>query len=87
VLDVVMPRLGGPDALEQIRRINPSIPVIFTSGYSEESAMLSSLISRGAAHLLQKPYPPRDLARKIRDLLDKTTPRQAQPKIGGQQVR
>jgi signal transduction histidine kinase len=77
VLDVVMPRLGGPDALEQIRQINPAIPVIFTSGYSEESAMLSSLISRGAAHLLKKPYPPRDLARKIRDLLDKNTPRQA----------
>lgn len=71
VLDVVMPRLGGPGALEQIRAINPSIPVIFTSGYSEESEMLSSLVSSGRALLLQKPYPPKDLARKIRDLLDK----------------
>ena len=77
VLDVVMPRLGGPDALEQIRRINPAIPVIFTSGYSEESEMLNSLVSRGAAQLLQKPYPPRELARKIRDLLDKTMQPQA----------
>ena len=73
VLDVVMPRLGGPGALERIRGINPSIPVIFTSGYSEESEMLSSLVSRGAAILLQKPYPPKDLARKIRDILDKST--------------
>jgi len=70
VLDVVMPRLGGPDAFEQIRGINPAIPVIFTSGYSEESEMLSSLLSRGAAQLLQKPYPPKDLAKKIRDILD-----------------
>jgi signal transduction histidine kinase len=70
VLDVVMPRLGGLDALERIRGINPTIPVIFTSGYSEESQMLSSLVSRGVAQLLQKPYPPKDLARKIRDILD-----------------
>jgi len=71
VLDVVMPRLDGPGALERIRGINPSIPVILTSGYSEESEMLSSLVSRGGALLLQKPYPPKDLARKIRDILDK----------------
>src|SRR5260370_9029702 len=70
VLDVVMPRLDGPGALEQIRGINPSIPVILTSGYSEESEMLSSLVSRGAALLLHNPYPPKDLARKIRDILD-----------------
>lgn len=71
VLDVVMPRLGGPNAFEQIRKINPSVPVIFTSGYSEESEILSSLLSRGDTQLLQKPYPPRDLARKIREVLDK----------------
>jgi|HubBroStandDraft_6_1064221.scaffolds.fasta_scaffold23800_2 two-component system cell cycle sensor histidine kinase/response regulator CckA len=77
VLDVVMPRLGGPDALEQIRGINPTIPVIFTSGYSEESQMLSSLVSSGVAQLLQKPYPPKDLARKIRDILDKCGAKQS----------
>lgn len=71
VLDVVMPRLGGPGALERIRGINPAIPVIFTSGYSEESELISSLVSHGRALLLQKPYPPKDLARKIRDILDK----------------
>jgi nitrogen-specific signal transduction histidine kinase/CheY-like chemotaxis protein len=73
VLDVVMPRLSGPGALERIRAINPSIPVIFTSGYSEESELLSSLVSRGAALLLQKPYSPKALARKIRDILDKNS--------------
>ena len=88
VLDVVMPRLGGPDALKQIRQMNPAIPVIFTSGYSEESDILSSLISRGAARLLQKPYAPRDLARKIRELLDKATPQQAlQLKVGQREPR
>jgi len=49
---------------------------------------LSSLISRGAAHLLQKPYAPKDLARKIRDLLDKATPHPAiQHKVRKQKTR
>jgi CheY-like chemotaxis protein len=68
---------ANPDALEQIRGINPTIPVIFTSGYSEESQLLSSLVSSGVAQLLQKPYPPKDLARKIRDILDKCGAKQS----------
>lgn len=70
VLDVVMPGLDGPGAFERIRRINPSIPVIFTSGYSEESEKLSSLLSQSGTQLLQKPFPPRELALKIREILD-----------------
>ncbi|MGB6875760.1 MAG: response regulator [Candidatus Acidiferrales bacterium] len=70
VLDVVMPRLGGPDAYEKIRCIKPGVPVIFSSGYSEESARLASLTSHGVV-LLQKPYGPKTLARKIREVLDR----------------
>ncbi|MGC1106628.1 MAG: response regulator [Candidatus Acidiferrales bacterium] len=70
VLDVVMPRMGGPDAYEKIRCIKPGVPVIFSSGYSEESARLASLTSQGVA-LLQKPYGPKTLARKIREVLDR----------------
>jgi two-component system, cell cycle sensor histidine kinase and response regulator CckA len=70
LLDVVMPRMGGPEAYEKIRGIKPDLPVIFSSGYSEESASLASLVSNGAV-LLQKPYEPKTLARKIREVLDR----------------
>lgn len=70
LLDVVMPRLGGSDAYEKIRRLKPDVPVIFSSGYSEESARLAALTSQGAV-LLQKPYGPKTLARKIREVLDR----------------
>lgn len=71
LLDVVMPRMGGPEAYEKIRRIKPGVPVIFSSGYSEESARLASLAEQGAV-LMQKPYGPKTLARKIREVLDRT---------------
>jgi two-component system, cell cycle sensor histidine kinase and response regulator CckA len=70
--DVVMPRMGGPEAYENIHRIKADVPVIFSSGYSEESARLASLTSQGAV-LLQKPYGPKTLARKIREVLDRKT--------------
>lgn len=70
LLDVVMPRMGGPEAYERIARIKPQVPVIFSSGYSEESARLASLTSKGAL-MMQKPYAPKILARRIREVLDK----------------
>jgi len=72
LLDVVMPRMGGPEAYERIHRIKPDVPVIFSSGYSEESARLASLAEQGAV-LMQKPYGPKTLARKIREVLDRKT--------------
>ncbi|MGB6715868.1 MAG: hypothetical protein WBE47_02835, partial [Candidatus Acidiferrales bacterium] len=53
-----------------IHNMRPEVPVIFTSGYSEESARLASLAAQGAT-LLQKPYGPKTLARKIREVLDR----------------
>jgi len=70
LLDVIMPRMSGAQAYEEICASKPGMPVIFISGYSEESALLDSFSSRGAA-LLQKPFAPKVLARKIREILDK----------------
>ena len=71
LLDVVMPRLGGAETFEQIRLIRPAVPVIFTSGYSEESARLAPLNSAGTI-LLQKPFAPKTLAQKVREALDQS---------------
>jgi len=36
--DVMMPRMGGWDTLAALRRIDPGIPVVLTSGYDEAGA-------------------------------------------------
>jgi two-component system cell cycle sensor histidine kinase/response regulator CckA len=69
LVDVVMPRLTGPDAYAKISRIRPGIPVIFTTGYSDEAAWMGPTLGAHAI-LLQKPYGPKTLARKIREMLD-----------------
>jgi len=70
LLDVIMPKLDGIDAYEQMSKGRPGLPVIFSSGYSEHGAKLAALATKGAT-ILQKPYGSKDLARKVRELLDK----------------
>jgi CheY-like chemotaxis protein len=48
----------------------PDLSVIFATGYSADSSLLQQLEKRGLP-VIQKPYTPRDLARKVREVLDR----------------
>ena len=55
VLDMTMPRMSGTDALEAMHAINPSVPVILSTGYlCEDSSTASN--GKGFSALIQKPY-------------------------------
>lgn len=53
--DVSMPRMNGWDTLTALRRIDPDIPVILCSGYSEEQVMEGTHPEKPQA-FLGKPY-------------------------------
>ncbi len=72
VLDVVMPGMSGPDAYLQMARMRPGLRVVFTTGYTAETAAVSSLAERGA-WVLQKPYGATSLSRTIRGVLEEKT--------------
>jgi PAS domain S-box-containing protein len=66
--DAVMPEMSGMELVDRLQRIRPDMSVLMMSGYSREAmagAMLSPAIS-----LLQKPFTPVDLCRKVREVLD-----------------
>jgi len=67
VLDVVMPRLRGPDAYQRIQALDASVPVLFCTGYNPDSDQVETISGHP---VLQKPYPAQELARAIRRLLD-----------------
>jgi two-component system cell cycle sensor histidine kinase/response regulator CckA len=73
VMDVVMPRLNGPDAYSRMVELRPDIKVIFTTGYTSEAASLMSLLEKGAV-VLQKPYGLTALSQMIRSTLGHTVP-------------
>jgi two-component system cell cycle sensor histidine kinase/response regulator CckA len=70
LLDVIMPRRGGPETYEAIKAIKPDVPVVFATGYSSETAALTEMVERGIA-VIQKPYSPRLLCRRVREALDR----------------
>jgi CheY-like chemotaxis protein len=70
LLDVVLPKINGPEAYARISREKQDVPVIFTTEYSPEMALLQNAQERGLT-VLQKPYVPRDLARRVREILDR----------------
>jgi FixJ family two-component response regulator len=47
----------------------PEIPAIFTAGHSSDIPLLHTVQKQGLP-ILQKPYSPRDLSRKVREMLD-----------------
>jgi CheY-like chemotaxis protein len=67
--DVVMPRLGGRELAERLRRERPELRVLFMSGYTDDMGLVHDVASTGLA-FLQKPFAPDALCRKVREVLD-----------------
>jgi DNA-binding response OmpR family regulator len=74
VTDVVMPGLGGRDLADRLRADRPGLIVLFMSGYGEQDAAARGLVPAGAT-VLQKPFTPRTLARRVREELDRSDAR------------
>jgi PAS domain S-box-containing protein len=67
--DVVMPGgLNGPELVAEVKKILPSLPVLFTSGYTENAILHHGKVDVGI-NLLHKPYRKQMLAKKIRETL------------------
>jgi len=70
LLDVVMPRKNGKEALDEIVRIRPDIKAIFISGYTSDVIDWKCTL-REDVYLIQKPVQPVVLLTKLREVLGK----------------
>jgi PAS domain S-box-containing protein len=72
--DVIMPgEVKSRDLAAQAQALYPNLPVLFTSGYTENAIVHHGRLDEGV-HLLSKPYQREDLARRVRSLLDAAKP-------------
>jgi two-component system cell cycle sensor histidine kinase/response regulator CckA len=71
--DVVMPQMGGRELYEATRRRYPDLPFLFSSGYGE--GLVGAGVGQDAhAGFIAKPYTISELARKVREMLDRAAP-------------
>jgi PAS domain S-box-containing protein len=68
LLDLTMPLLGGQEAFEEIQHIRAEVPVVMSSGYTEQDVSTRFTGARPAA-FLQKPYIHTDLVNKLRNVI------------------
>ncbi len=68
VLDLTMPVMGGREAFQRIRQIRPDVPVILSSGYTEQDAS-SRFGGANPTGFIQKPFGPSDVLRALRKAL------------------
>jgi PAS domain S-box-containing protein len=69
VTDVVLPGLGGRELADRLSVVQPAVRVLYTSGHTEDEVVRRG-VETGRAHFLPKPFSPRDLIRRVREVLD-----------------
>ena len=65
VSDVVMPEMDGPTLLKELRRRDPSVKIIFVSGYAEE-AFSKNLPDQEQYAFLAKPFTLKQLVAEVK---------------------
>ncbi|MEE8300789.1 MAG: PAS domain S-box protein [Desulfatiglandales bacterium] len=73
LLDMVMPDMGGGEAYDLMKEINPNVKVLLSSGYSIDG-QATDILNRGCDGFIQKPFSMKELSQRIRELLDKKQP-------------
>lgn len=67
VSDVVMPSMDGPAMAREIRKMAPFVPILFMSGYAEET--LRQQIDMEAMYFIPKPFSVAQIGAKVGEVL------------------
>ena len=73
--DVVMPGMNGKELAKRLAAQQPSLKILFVSGYPDNMIAPHGMLKPGV-HFLQKPFKPTALLAKVREVLD-------QPRLSG----
>jgi two-component system, cell cycle sensor histidine kinase and response regulator CckA len=67
--DVIMPGVSGRELAKRVLARQPSVRVLYMSGYTYNVIAENGTLERGVA-FLQKPFTPSALVEKVREVLD-----------------
>jgi NarL family two-component system response regulator LiaR len=67
LMDIIMPQMGGIDAIKAIREFNPEAKILVLSSFTEDEKVLAAIKS-GASGYILKDSSPEELVLAIRDV-------------------
>ena len=67
---MIMPEMGGGETYDKMKKINPGIKALLSSGYSI-NGQATEILKRGCNAFIQKPFSVTNLSLKLREILDK----------------
>lgn len=70
MFDVIMPKMNGREVYEEIRKLRPNIPILFTSGYAGDILNGANGVEKDC-DFAAKPLPPEELLNIVREILDR----------------
>jgi two-component system NtrC family sensor kinase len=74
--DIGLPGLDGRQLAEEVHRLRPDLPVLFTTGYARNAVVHNNVLDQGV-HLLTKPFTTEQLANKARVVIREAIERKA----------
>ena len=69
ITDVVMPEMNGRELSEQMQQLDPGLKILFMSGYTADVIAHRGILDEGI-NFISKPFSPKEMAAKIREVLD-----------------
>ncbi len=69
ILDFTMPLMDGSEVFNELREINPHVPVVLSSGFTEQDK-LRWMLAKGLRGFIPKPYTHEKLLLQVRSVLD-----------------
>lgn len=67
--DVVMPGMNGRELVDRARETHPTLPVLYTTGYTRNAIIHNGIVDQGVT-FLAKPFTIEQVAQKVRSVLD-----------------
>ena len=73
ITDIVLGSMDGADLADRLRRSRPGLPVIYMSGYTEDTALVGTLAHQEGARFLEKPFRRAVLLGRVAEALGSST--------------
>ena len=70
VTDVIMPGMNGRQLAQDLKALIPGLKVLYASGYGEDIIAEDGILEQGI-DFIGKPFTPRELVQKVREILDR----------------